>query len=108
MKTTEQKGALRLARLALCAAVLWSLAGAAMANSEVLSLQEDPALWVMPNQNYAGWNYSELDRINRHNVQNLRVAWAFQTGVTDSHEAQPLVIGTTMYVVVRARDGHRT
>lgn len=80
-------------------ALLWAGFGTAAANEEVQALQEDPAGWVMPNGNYAAWNYSELDRINRHNVQNLRVAWTFQTGITDSHEAQPLVVGNTMYLL---------
>ncbi|MEX2542107.1 MAG: PQQ-dependent dehydrogenase, methanol/ethanol family [Trueperaceae bacterium] len=98
--TTFGAGWLNRLALAFTAAVLLTVgAGAALANEEVLNLQDDHSMWVMPNQNYAGWNYSELDRINRHNVDNLRVAWAFQTGVLDSHEAQPLVIGSTMYVL---------
>jgi PQQ-dependent dehydrogenase (methanol/ethanol family) len=102
MIRTQESGAglLRNVTLALAGMLLTALvAGAAFANENVAALQEDPTLWVMPNQNYEGWNYSPLDRISRHNVQNLRVAWAFQTGVTDSHEAQPLVIGNTMYVL---------
>ena len=70
-----------------------------LANEELLSLQNDPGQWVMSNQNYAGWNYSPLDRINRNNVENLQLAWTFQIGVTDSLEAQPLVIGNTMYIL---------
>lgn len=84
--------------VALCLFVLGA-GGAALANPELLELERDPAVFVMQNQNYAGWNYSPLDRINRHNVRNLRVAWTFQTGITDSHEAQPLVVGNTMYVL---------
>ena len=40
--------------------------GAATAHAQaedLVSLQADPAQWVMPNGNYAAWNYSPLDRI---------------------------------------------
>ena len=53
----------------------------------------------MPNANYAGWNYSPLDQINVDNVQTLTMAWTLQLGIQDSHEASPLVIGDTMYIV---------
>lgn len=35
----------------------------------------DPSQWVMPNANYAGWNYSPLDQITRDNVGALAMAW---------------------------------
>ena len=62
-------------------------------------MQTDPKQWVMPNGNYSGWNYSALEQINLSNVQNLSMAWTVQLGVQDSHEASPLVIGNTMYIV---------
>lgn len=85
--------------LALFVAILMAGFCLTSANEELLSLQNDPGQWVMPNQNYAGWNYSPLDRINRNNVENLQLAWTFQIGVTDSLEAQPLVVGNTMYIL---------
>ena len=59
----------------------------------------NPSQWVMPNANYAGWNYSPLDQINADNVESLAMAWTVQLGIQDSHEASPLVIGDTMYIV---------
>lgn len=88
--------------LALCVVLLLGvLAGAqaALANAALLQLQNVPGQWVMPNGNYSGWNYSPLDRINRNNVKDLRVKWTFQIGVTDSLEAEPLVVGNTMYLL---------
>ena len=60
---------------------------------------DDPAQWVMPNANYAGWNYSPLDQITVDNVEQLTMAWTTQLGIQDSYEASPLVIGDTMYIV---------
>jgi PQQ-dependent dehydrogenase (methanol/ethanol family) len=53
----------------------------------------------MANGNYSGWNYSPLEQINLGNVRNLSMAWTMQLGIQDSHEASPLVIGDTMYIV---------
>lgn len=61
--------------------------------------QPDDGQWVMPAKNYAGTRYSTLDQINSTNVQNLKLAWTFSTGVTRGHEAAPLVVNNTMYVV---------
>ncbi|MGD9739645.1 MAG: PQQ-binding-like beta-propeller repeat protein [Bauldia sp.] len=75
------------------------IAGSALANDDVVALSNDPANVVMPSINYAGWNYSELDQITLDNVADLQVAWTWQVGILDSHEASPLVVGDTMYIV---------
>ena len=83
--------------LALCAAA--GVSGTALANDDVLRLQKDPANVVMPSITYNGWNYSTLNQITMANVKNLSVAWTWQVGILDSHEASPLVVGDTMYIV---------
>ena len=55
--------------------------------------------WTMPGRDYAVSRYSTLSEINTSNVKNLKVATTFSTGVLHGHEGQPLVVGTTMYVV---------
>ena len=70
-----------------------------MANDDVAALMNDPANVVMPTINYSGWNYSTLDQITLDNVADLQVAWTWQVGILDSHEASPLVVGDTMYIV---------
>jgi len=92
-------GRVRGACAAVAAAALLLVAPLAAANEELVALQGDPTQWVMPNANYAGWNYSELDAINVDNVHDLRVEWTFQTGVNDSHEGQIIVVGDTMYLL---------
>jgi PQQ-dependent dehydrogenase (methanol/ethanol family) len=85
--------------LVLALALGITLSTTTVAHQELQALQNDPKQWVMANGNYAGWNYSPLDQINLKNVQNLTLAWTMQLGVQDSHEASPLVIGNTMYIV---------
>ncbi|MGE0458685.1 MAG: PQQ-binding-like beta-propeller repeat protein [Bauldia sp.] len=75
------------------------LSGAALANDDVTALVADAGNVVMPSITYNGWNYSLLDQITLDNVADLEVAWTWQTGILDSHEASPLVIGDMMYIV---------
>src|SRR5579884_3929660 len=53
----------------------------------------------MPAKNYASTRYSTLDQINTGNVKDLKLAWSFSTGLTRGHEAAPLVVNNTLYVV---------
>ncbi len=55
--------------------------------------------WTMAPGNYANTRFSSLTDINTGNVTQLREAWSFSTGVLGGHEAAPLVIGQTMYIV---------
>ncbi len=79
-------------------AIACGSSGTAMANAELLSMQQNPNEWVMPTGNYANTRFSELDQINAGNVKDLRVSWTFSTGVLRGHEGGPLIIGDTMYV----------
>src|SRR5436190_15475999 len=59
----------------------------------------DDGQWAMPAKNYASTRFSELTEINTDNVKSLQVSFTFSTGVNKGHEAAPLVVGTTMYIV---------
>lgn len=59
----------------------------------------DDAEWVRPAGDYSSTRYSALSDINKTNVAQLKVAWTFATGLTRGHEAAPLVINATMFVV---------
>lgn len=71
---------------------------AALANDSVLSEIAKPEQWAIQTGDYANTRYSTLDKINKSNVKDLRVAWTFSTGVLRGHEGSPLVIGDVMYV----------
>jgi PQQ-dependent dehydrogenase (methanol/ethanol family) len=77
---------------------LLALAGTAQANEELAVMQQNSSNWVMPLGDYASTRYSNLSQINKGNVEDLRVAWTFSTGVLRGHEGGPLVIGSTMYI----------
>jgi lanthanide-dependent methanol dehydrogenase len=60
---------------------------------------EDDGQWTMAAKDYASTRYSGLDEINTTNVGQLQVAWTFATGKLRGHEAAPVVVGSTMYIV---------
>ena len=62
-------------------------------------LDPDDGQWLRPAKDYASTRYSSLDQINAGNVQNLKLAFTFSTGLTKGHEAAPLVVNNTMYIV---------
>src|SRR6185369_8541178 len=55
--------------------------------------------WPMPARDYASTRFSPLAEITATNVSKLELAWSFSTGVEKGHEAAPIVVGDTMYVV---------
>jgi lanthanide-dependent methanol dehydrogenase len=61
--------------------------------------QEDDGQWLMAAKNYASTRYSTLTEITAENVGSLREAWSFSTGVLRGHEAAPIVVNNTMYIV---------
>jgi alcohol dehydrogenase (cytochrome c) len=59
----------------------------------------DDGQWIRPAKDYGSLRYSSLEQINTSNVKSLQVAFTFSTGVAKGHEAAPLVVDNTMYVV---------
>jgi lanthanide-dependent methanol dehydrogenase len=59
----------------------------------------DDGQWVLATKNYANTRFSSLNQINLGNVNQLKLAWTFSTGLVRGHEAAPLVVNNTMYVV---------
>ncbi|MFL6538497.1 MAG: methanol/ethanol family PQQ-dependent dehydrogenase [Chthoniobacterales bacterium] len=75
------------------------VAATIVANAIAQQPAGDDGQWTMPGKNPQAWRFSGLDQINTSNAKNLRVAWTFSTGVNRGHEAAPIVVGDTMYVV---------
>lgn len=56
------------------------------------------ANWPTYGGSYNNQRFSSLDQINRENVGELQLAWIYQTGIPESFETTPLVVGTVMYL----------
>src|SRR5947209_19480356 len=61
--------------------------------------EKEDGQWTMPAKNYQGTRYSGLDQINAENAKDLKVEWTFSTGVNRGHDAAPIVVGDTVYLV---------
>ena len=59
----------------------------------------DDGQWTLAGKNPQLTRFSGLSAIDRGNVGQLQLAWSFSTGVLRGHEAAPLVVGDTMYIV---------
>jgi glucose dehydrogenase len=53
--------------------------------------------WPTYGGNALGNHYSPLSQINRTNVQQLKVAWTFETDETGGLQTNPLIVGRTLY-----------
>lgn len=52
---------------------------AAPASESLEQMSQNPDQWVLLRGNYSVTRYSELDKINTSNVDNLHVAWSMST-----------------------------
>jgi alcohol dehydrogenase (cytochrome c) len=58
--------------------------------------------WLMVRRTYDGWGYSPLSLISRNTVGRLQPVWVFATGVTNGHQAPPIVNNGVMFVATPA------
>ena len=58
----------------------------------------EPENWLMFRRTYDGWGYSPLDQIDTRNVDRLQPVWAVSTGITEGHQAPPIVNDGMMYI----------
>jgi PQQ-dependent dehydrogenase (methanol/ethanol family) len=73
--------------------------GATGFNAAAADNAGDEGNWPMAAKDYANTRYSGLDQINSGNVKDLKPAFTFSTGVLRGHEAAPIVVDDTMYIV---------
>lgn len=58
----------------------------------------EPHNWLMYRRTFDSWGYSPLAAINRENVAGLVPLWTFSTGVTEAHQAPPVVNEGMMFI----------
>src|SRR3984893_9905830 len=68
----------------------------------LVNADKEPGNWLMNHRTYDAQRYSPLDKINRGNVRNLKLAYAVALGgtaVNENLEATPLAEDGFLYVV---------
>jgi alcohol dehydrogenase (cytochrome c) len=61
-------------------------------------LNPEPENWLMYRRTYDSWGYSPLDQINTLNAKKLGPVWSISTGVTEGHQAPPMVNDGIMFI----------
>jgi PQQ-dependent dehydrogenase (methanol/ethanol family) len=74
------------------------LSASAWANGDVEKNIANEKNWAMQAGDMANQRYSRLSQVNKGNVDKLRVAWTFSTGVLRGHEGSPLVVDGVMFL----------
>ena len=73
--------------------------GAASAVAGDTGAYADDGQWVRPAKDFQSTRFSGLAEITTANAKNLRPVVTFSTGITRGHEAAPIVVNNTMYIV---------
>src|SRR5579863_2261097 len=97
-KCNQSLGAALLAGTILAA---WPALAAEVTPQRLLNADKEPQNWLMNHRTYDGQRFSPLDKINKDNVKNLKLAYAVALGGTSTNEnleATPLVEDGFMYV----------
>jgi PQQ-dependent dehydrogenase (methanol/ethanol family) len=76
-----------------------SASSSAAASAPRLAADDPSGNWIRPAKDFASSRYSTLDQITPDSVKTLGVRTTFSTGVTAGHEAAPLVVDGTMFIV---------
>jgi alcohol dehydrogenase (cytochrome c) len=58
----------------------------------------DRGRWLHYGGDYSGWRHSPIEKLDTSSVRDLRLAWAFPTGMTGQFEASPVVYAGVMYL----------
>ena len=88
--------------LVLGAAMASSALGADVTSDRLVNADKEPHNWLMNHRTYDAQRYSPLEKINKANVKNLKLAYAVAIGGTSANEnlqSTPLVEDGFMYIV---------
>ena len=66
-------------------------------SERLVNAQKDNG-WLMYRRNYESTGYAPFDAINSGNVSQLKVAFDYESGLSQGHEAAPVVNGKYMFV----------
>ena len=86
-------------RAALLLPIATVIASAATFSNPARGAEPTDGDWPMPAHDYSSTRFSPLDEIQPGNVARLELAFSFSTGIDKGHEAAPIVVNGTMYVV---------
>jgi len=84
--------------LGLLAIVSIARAGHDVDDQRLLSAASDPANWLTYGRDYSNQRFSPLAQIATSNVAKLAPRWIYQSGVSATFQASPIVVDGVMYL----------
>ncbi len=72
-------------------------ATAGIDTARIIAADSEPQNWLEHGRTYSEQRFSPLDSINQDNVQELGLAWYWDTGTTRGLEATPIVVDGIMF-----------
>mgnify|MGYP002152343236 FL=1 len=70
----------------------------------ILASADEPENWLTYNGTYSSQRYSQLDQIDRGNVDELEMRWMLQNQVFGAWQSNPIVVDGIMYITQRPND----
>jgi len=89
--------------------VLLNLAASALGQvtyQHLLEADREPGNWLTYSGSYNSQRHSRLEQINRDNVSELEMKWAFQMRTLEDVETSPLVVDGIMYLTEPPSNAH--
>ncbi len=93
---TRRKAA--LAALGFALVMTGRLAAAPVDDARLRNANADRADWMTYGRDYGNQRFSPLSQINRQTIQQLAPRWIYQTGVSATFQATPLVVDGVLYL----------
>jgi glucose dehydrogenase len=75
-----------------------TVSAAPVDDARLRAADSDRANWMTYGRDYANQRFSPLDQINRRTVLDLAPRWIYQTGVSATFQATPLVVDGVLYL----------
>jgi len=98
----KRRNSIRNLLLAGAALAAYPAVAADVTPDRLINADKEPQNWLMNHRTYDGQRFSPLDKINRDNVRNLKLAYAVALGGTSANEnleATPLAEDGFLYIV---------
>lgn len=68
------------------------------------SNESDSVDWAKYGNNYANHRFSELNQVTTENVDQLELAWTYQTGIKKTFQTSPIVVDGVMFITTPLND----
>lgn len=68
------------------------------------SSNSDSVDWAKYGNNYENHRFSELNQITTENVEQLELAWSYQTGIKKTFQTSPIVVDGVMFITTPLND----